>query len=117
MSKLNLKFVKMGVGAFVLFVMTLILFVLSVFQIESGTKGLVFTNGSLNSVANEGLHFKVPFFQTVKKVDVTTLTVETPTLKSSSKDLQDVSSSVNVNNPFTRANGLKEGCLNHQMML
>lgn len=53
---LNLKFVKMGVGAFVLFVMTLILFILSVFQIESGTKGLVFTNGSLNKVANEGLH-------------------------------------------------------------
>lgn len=100
LKNLNLKFIKIGVGAFTTFVIFLILFVTSVFQIESGTKGLVFTNGSLNKVANEGLHFKVPFIQTIKKVDVTTQSVESPRLKSSSKDLQDVSSSINVNYRF-----------------
>lgn len=74
-----------------------IISVLSFYQVESGTKGLVFTNGSLNSIADEGLHMKIPFFQTVKKVDVTTQSAEVMKLSAASKDLQEVSAGVTVN--------------------
>lgn len=86
-----------GVGLFFTLLVALILLLGSVYQVESGTRGLVFTNGSLNHVAEEGLHFKVPFFQTVKKVDITTQSATIGNLDAASKDLQSVKAGININ--------------------
>lgn len=91
------------ISIFVLFGSIIILALLfslvwaSFYQIESGTKGLVFTNGSLNDVSDEGLHFKVPFIQRVQKIDVTTQTATADNMQSASKDLQEVTAGVTIN--------------------
>ena len=58
-----------SIAGLIVFIILLVTLLKSFYQIESGTRGLVFTNGSLNSVADEGLHLKMPFFQSVKKID------------------------------------------------
>lgn len=40
------------------------------FTIEQGERGIVLTTGKLSYVAEPGLHFKIPFFQTVMKMDI-----------------------------------------------
>lgn len=87
---------KVGLAAPTILIALIILFS-SFYQVESGTRGLVFTNGSLNAVAEEGLHFKVPFFQTVKKIDITTQSATADKLSAASKDLQEVRAGVTVN--------------------
>lgn len=82
-----------SIGALVI----LITLLMSVYQIESGTRGLVFTTGSLNSVSDEGLHFKAPFIQKVKEVDITTQSTAVEKLTAASKDLQTVSANININ--------------------
>lgn len=86
-----------GISLFITFILAMVIILGSVYQVESGTRGLVFTNGSLNSVSEEGLHFKVPFFQTVKKVDVTTQSSMIANLDAASKDLQSVKAGININ--------------------
>ncbi len=51
-----------SIAGLIVFIILLVVLLKSFYQIESGTRGLVFTNGSLNSVADEGLHLKMPFF-------------------------------------------------------
>lgn len=84
-------------GLSISFIVILITLLLSVYQIESGTRGLVFTTGSLNYVADEGLHFKAPFVQRVKEVDITTQSTSVDKLTAASKDLQTVSANININ--------------------
>lgn len=86
-----------SVAGLIVFIILLVVLLKSFYQIESGTRGLVFTNGSLNSVADEGLHFKMPFFQTVKKIDITTQSVTIDKMSAASKDLQEVRAGVTVN--------------------
>ena len=61
---------KQGAKAAPVFLILLVLLVLyaSAFTVQSGTRKLVFSAGKLTSVAGEGLHFKIPLYQTVKKV-------------------------------------------------
>ena len=86
-----------SIAGLIVFIILLTTLLKSFYQIESGTRGLVFTNGSLNSIADEGLHFKMPFFQTVKKIDITTQSVTIDRMSAASKDLQEVRAGVTVN--------------------
>lgn len=97
----NLPFPVKVAGAIISAFTALILFLIlsfgTFFQVESGERGLVFTNGDLKTVAEEGLHIKAPFFQTVKKVDITTQSTTVPNLDAASKDLQAVKAGININ--------------------
>ena len=86
-----------SIAGLIVFIILLVALLKSFYQIESGTRGLVFTNGSLNSVADEGLYLKMPFFQTVKKIDVTTQSATIDKMSAASKDLQEVRAGVTVN--------------------
>ena len=86
-----------SIAGLIVFIILLTTLLKSFYQIESGTRGLVFTNGSLNSIADEGLHFKMPFFQVVKKIDITTQSVTIDKMSAASKDLQEVRAGVTVN--------------------
>ncbi|NWL87168.1 HflC protein [Paenibacillus sp. 79R4] len=66
-------------------------------QIEYGHVGLYKTFGKLNSdVLSPGIHFKIPFIQSVIQVNTQVTKAETDTT-ASSKDLQPVSTHVAVN--------------------
>ena len=86
-----------SIAGLIVFIILLVVLLKSFYQIESGTRGLVFTNGSLNSVADEGLHLKMPFFQSIKKIDVTTQSATVDKMSAASKDLQEVRAGVTVN--------------------
>ena len=65
--------------------------------VEAGHTGVVMTFGAVsNNELNEGIHFKIPFVQTVVKVNNRTQKIETQGT-ASSKDLQIVSYVVAVN--------------------
>ena len=83
------KNILKSISDLIVFIILLVTLFKSFYQIESGTRGLVFTNGSLNSVADEGLHLKMPFFQSVKKIDVTTQSATIDKMSAASKDLQE----------------------------
>lgn len=91
------------IAGLIVFIILLVTLLKSFYQIESGTRGLVFTNGNLKSVAEEGLHLKIPFFQIVKKVDVTTQTTTADNLHSASKNMQEVTAGVTVNYHFDQS--------------
>ena len=65
--------------------------------INPGERGVKITLGTMSSdVLSEGLHFKLPFIQSVKVIDVKTQKAEYES-NSASKDLQSVASIVAVN--------------------
>ena len=69
----------------------------SISIVEAGHTGVVVTLGSVGeNVLSEGLHFKIPFDQTVEKIDnrITKLEVDTEAF---SKDLQSVQTTLAVN--------------------
>lgn len=69
----------------------------SISIVEAGHTGVVVTLGSVDdNVLSEGMHFKIPFVQTVEKIDnrITKLEVETEAF---SKDLQSVQTTLAVN--------------------
>jgi regulator of protease activity HflC (stomatin/prohibitin superfamily) len=70
---------------------------LSVYIVSAGERGVLLTFGkpSMNAV-QEGLHFKIPLAQTVKKLEVRTQKIET-NADSASKDLQDVQTTIALN--------------------
>lgn len=70
-----------------------------IFTVQSGTRKLVFSAGKLTSVADEGLHFKIPIYQSVKTVPVTTLKVAEEG-EAASSDLQVVHASISINYHF-----------------
>lgn len=79
------------VGAF-----ALVLIFSTVFTVESGTRKIVMTAGEATSVAEEGINFKVPFYQGTRGVDVKTQKAS-QSARAASKDLQIVSSTISVN--------------------
>lgn len=95
-----LKFLLLVITTLFGFILLLSILYGSFYQIETGNKGLVFTNGELVKVADEGLHLKIPFFQDVKKIDVTTQTTTANNLHSASKNMQEVTAGVTVNYHF-----------------
>jgi regulator of protease activity HflC (stomatin/prohibitin superfamily) len=68
----------------------------SFYTVKSGERGIVFTFGKIDAVVAEGPHFKVPFIQSLEKVDVRTLKAKAP-CDAGTKDLQMVSSEVAIN--------------------
>ena len=70
-----------------------------VFTVQSGTRKLVFSAGKLTSVADEGLHFKIPIYQDTMTVPVTTLKVAEEG-EAASSDLQVVQASISINYHF-----------------
>jgi len=90
------KFGKVIVfGVFLLVVF--ILLVSSVYKINAGHRGIVLTFGKPDmDASNEGIHFKIPVAQTVKKMEVRTQKIEAGA-DAASKDLQDVQTNIALN--------------------
>jgi len=67
------------------------------YTIPAGYRGVVLTFGKpADIVSSEGLHFKIPLVQTVAKIEVRKQKIETQA-SSSSKDLQDVQTTIALN--------------------
>jgi len=68
-----------------------------IYTIGAGERGVLLTFGKPNMDARgEGLHFKLPFAQTIKKFEVKTQKIETDA-DSASRDLQDVQTRIALN--------------------
>lgn len=82
----------------VVIVLALIIFGFSSFAIVSpGHTGVVVTLGKVSDkVLEEGIHFKVPFIQSVEQIDNRVLKTEVES-NAASKDLQTISSKVSIN--------------------
>lgn len=85
--------------SFYLIALLLILIFMAIFTVRTGTKDIVFTAGKATSVADEGLHFKIPFYQSTKTIDIKTQTAIN-NASAASKDLQIVTSEISVNFHF-----------------
>lgn len=87
------SFIKIAI----IVVPVMILLLMSVYTISAGERGILLTFGkpSMDSVG-EGLHFKVPFAQRVKKMEVRTQKIEVGA-NAASKDLQDVQTIIALN--------------------
>ena len=66
------------------------------YSVTDGTKGVVFTFSKITNVAEPGLHFKIPFIQSVEKITVRQL-LATADVVASSSDLQKVTTKVSAN--------------------
>lgn len=92
------KELKIGIAVAVLLVtLVLIIIAFPFTMVDAGHRGVVMNYGKVqNQILDEGLHWRTPFVQSVKKIDVR---VQRSDVKAAaaSKDLQDVSMSVVVN--------------------
>ena len=68
----------------------------SFYTVDSGQKAIVKTWGAVSDVVGDGIHFKIPFAQSIEKVDVRTKKAHTPA-GAGSKDQQKVATEVSVN--------------------
>ena len=86
------------IAAIVLIVAVVVVLLLSSFTIVPvGHKGVLMTFGAVQQgTLEEGVNFKIPFVQSVQNVDVRVKKFETDA-NSSSKDLQEISSTVALN--------------------
>ena len=91
------KFVaKVMVGSFLGVILLIALFG-GIYTVKAGTRGVLLTFGKPSmDVVEEGLHFKIPIAQSVKKLEVRTQKIET-NADSASKDLQDVQTTIALN--------------------
>ena len=95
-SKEEKMIAKILIGV-VLGILSLVILFSSVYTVSAGERGVLLTFGkpSMESVG-EGLHFKFPIAQVVKKFEVKTQKIETGA-DASSKDLQDVQTTIALN--------------------
>lgn len=91
-----MKYSKYVLG--VVFVMVVIILVFSsVTTVSSGYRGVLLQMGAVKPVIlSEGLHFKVPFIQTVQPIEVR-VQKEENSQTAASKDMQNVTTKVAVN--------------------
>lgn len=75
-------------GILVAIVLVLILFFGSYYTIDEGERGVLLTNGKIESVEGAGLHFKIPLFQSVEKISTRTQTLSGQILSMYSYDQQ-----------------------------
>lgn len=96
-TEISPKMIIWCVVLFLAFVLFLVIVFGSFYTIQAGQRGVLLTMGkpSMTSLG-EGLGFKVPLFQSVKKMDVKTQKVESAA-DSASKDLQDVQTTIALN--------------------
>lgn len=86
---------NIGIGFLILIIILILLS--GIYTISAGERGVLLTFGKPDENAvEEGLHFKVPIAQTIKKLEVRTQKIETNT-DSASKDLQDVQTTIALN--------------------
>lgn len=91
------KKIQRGIGWGIAIFFILLTLLLSFYTIPAGYRGVVLTFGKPSeAVAGEGLHLKIPYAQSVKKMEVRTQKLEVEA-DSSSKDLQDVTTIVALN--------------------
>ncbi len=64
------RFVSRVIFSVVALIIFGILFFSSVFTIDAGTRGLILTFGNVTRTVDSGLHFKIPFIQTLKLYNV-----------------------------------------------
>lgn len=76
----------MGSFLFFLLVVVLIIILRSIRQIEEYQRGVLFTCGKFERILNPGWHVIIPIFQSLKKVDIRTKTVDVPEQEAITKD-------------------------------
>lgn len=92
----NKKTVRTVITAVVVFI-AIVLFISSLTIVRAGQRGVVLTWGAVSdTIFDEGLHFKIPIAQRVKKMDVRIQKDEVPSA-AASKDLQVVTSTIALN--------------------
>lgn len=84
------------IGGIIAGIIALVLIFGSFYTVDSGERALVLTWGSVSSVENDGLHFKLPFIQKRVLVDVRTRKAHAPA-EAASSDLQRVTTEVALN--------------------
>lgn len=91
---------RISLGLFGVGIIIVIFFIVlfgAFYIIEAGERGVLLTFGKPDMVAKgEGIHFKIPIVQTVRKLDVKTQKYEAE-LTASSRDLQDVNTKIAIN--------------------
>lgn len=103
---MNMKKVVFGiVVALVVFIGLPILWG-SWYTVSTGEKAIIKTWGAVSDVKGDGLHFKIPFAQSVEKVDVRTKNAHSPS-EAGSKDMQSITTEVSLNYHLNE-NKLKE---------
>jgi regulator of protease activity HflC (stomatin/prohibitin superfamily) len=91
-----MKYTKAILGVFIA-VVVLILFFSSVTTVAAGYRGVLLQLGAVKpTILSEGLHFKIPFLQTVQPIEVR-VQKEESNQTAASKDLQIVTTKVAVN--------------------
>lgn len=99
METVNVNKAKIGKIAVPIVILVLIAVVAlsSVTMVDAGHTGVVVTMGKVNEgVLQEGMHFKIPFIQTVVKIDNRIQKLEVQT-EAFSKDLQSVDTTLAIN--------------------
>lgn len=95
----QIRYIKLGVGGVALFLaIVLILINLPIVVVNAGNRGVVFSNtsGVQDRILDEGVHFRIPFVESVKELSVKVQKNEVQAA-AASKDLQTVSAHVVVN--------------------
>ncbi len=89
--------IKKGIKTFVICLILLVLLLGSAYTVKAGHRGVLLTFGkpSMDAVG-EGLHFKIPFAQTIKRFEVKTQKIEVGA-DASSSDLQNVQTVIALN--------------------
>lgn len=90
---------EFGIGVFVIFLVLVVMFLFSSFTIiDAGERGVVIsaTTGVKDEVLGEGFHFKTPFVDRVKEINVQTTKIEKETV-STSADQQIVNVKIALN--------------------
>lgn len=92
----QLKLVKIGIAGVAAVIIGIPLALGSFYTVKSGTQGLVFRNGALVEAVGDGLHGKIPFIDSVTRVDMRTQKSHSPA-KAASIDMQNVHTEVALN--------------------
>jgi regulator of protease activity HflC (stomatin/prohibitin superfamily) len=91
-----MKYKKSIIGGLIVLIIIIIGFA-SVTTVDSGNRGVLLQFGAVKpTIFTEGLHFKIPFIQTVQQVEVR-VQKEESSQTAASKDLQMVTANVAVN--------------------
>lgn len=88
-----LRFIGIGIGALLALIVALDGF----YTVDQGERGVVLRNGALHSVADPGLHFKLPVFDAVVVMSVRTEKLIYPEVSAYSSDIQAADLVISVN--------------------
>ncbi|MCX7041444.1 MAG: prohibitin family protein [Gammaproteobacteria bacterium] len=95
-SNLKNRFQMAGVVAVVVVLLMMTLFFGSWYTIDQGERGVHLRNGAVVGSAEPGLGFKLPVFDTIKRISVQNLTVQYDKVSAYSKDQQTAEIRVSV---------------------